>query len=417
MLISRRMMACAAGVAAVTLAIAGLTVHGRRSTLSPGGAFTTSSPASVALAAVAAQESDIRDRDIEFYTARAGRDRRSTLDRVALAGLLITRARDGGSQADLERAESLAREALAISEHRNGRAFELLATVLMARHAFRDAHEIALRADSLEPQTPSHLALLGEVELELGLYDAAAAHFQAVKYDGKQFTIGARLARWYEVTGNAAIARALLTRAAAAADRRDDLPREQVAWFHYRLGELERRTGRLNAAQAAFERALARHDGDIRALGGLARVAVARGNWRDAIAFGERATGAQLDPTTLGDVSQAYAALGDSAQSARFAVAMSVSALTQPGSIHRAWGLHLLDHGTPAERAEVLRRAQSEIGERRDVYGHDLLAWALHRAGRHAEAQLEMQRALSQRTEDVQLAAHARAIHGALAAR
>lgn len=404
---SPQVLAVTVIVACVALTMLGLSRH--REAAVRASAVTAS--------ADAAAESAIRDRDIEFYAGRARRDPRGTLDRVALAGLLLTRARVTGSTSDLQRAEKLARESIAISAHRNGRAFELLASALMARHAFREALDVATRADSLEPRTASHLALLGELELELGLYESAAAHFRALAYDGKQFTVGARIARWHELTGRADIARTLLRRAASAVDARDDLPREQVAWFHYRLGELELRTGRPHSARDAFERALLRNAGDARALGGLARVAVARRDWRDAVRYGEEATGLQLDPTTLGVISEAYSALGDSAQAARYAAAMAVSALSQPGPIHRAWGLHLLDHGTKAEQAEVLRRAQAEITERRDVYGHDLLAWALFRAGRVSEARSEMQLALSQQTEDVQLAAHARAIGGALAAR
>jgi tetratricopeptide (TPR) repeat protein len=214
------------------------------------------------------------------------------------------------------------------------------------------------------------------------------------------------------VTGRAAEARGILRRAIVEVDRRDDLPREQVAWFHYRLGELELRTGHVAAADSAFHVALLRHADDVRALGGLARTALMRNDMRRAITYGEDAINIQLDPATLGTLSQAYAALGDSVQAKQFAKAMSLSALTQPGQIHRAWGLFLLDHGTASDRADVLRRARREVRERRDVYGYDVLAWALHRTGRAAEARDAMRIALSQRTEDVLLASHARAILG-----
>ncbi len=355
-------------------------------------------------------ESQIRDGDIAFYSRRVDEDRQSATDRLTLARLLLTRSRSAGSTRDLERAEVLARESIALRDRRNGQAFEVLATILMARHAFREAHTIAVTVDSLEPRTPSHLALLGEIELELGRYDDAATHFRAVVSDGQQFTTDARVARWYEVTGHASIARAMMHRAIIAVDRRDDLPQEQRAWFHYRLGELELRLGRLAAADSAFQTALIRHPEDVRALGGLARTALARGDYKRAIAYGDQATGIQLDPTTLGTVSEAYAALGDSAQAAQYAGVMSVSALTQAGPIHRAWGLHLLNHGSSVQRADVLRRAQAERRDRHDVYGHDLLAWALFKAGRRAEAQREMHLALAQRTEDVLLQQHAAAI-------
>lgn len=375
--------------------------------------MTVSAPL-VTLSAVALTESALRDRDIEFYTRRANEDHESATDRLTLAGLLFTRSRTTGSTRDLAKAEALVRESIALRSQRNGHAFEVLASILMARHAFGEAHTIAARADSLEPGTASHLALLGEIELELGAYDAAAAHFKAVHYSGQQFTVGARVARWYEITGRASIAREILTRAIVDVDQRDDLPREQVAWFHYRLGELELRLGNLAAADSAFHRGLAVHREDIRMLGGLARTALARGNWRKAIEYGDEAIAIQLDPTALGTLAEAYSALGDSAQAAGYASAMSVSALTQPGAIHRAWGLYLLDHGSAADRVDVLQRARRDIAERRDVYGHDLLAWALYRTGNVGEAKREMQLAQSQHTEDVMLASHAAALDTAV---
>jgi hypothetical protein len=58
----------------------------------------------------------------------------------------------------------------------------------------------------------------------------------------------------------------------------------------------------------------------------------------------------------------------------------------------------------------VLGLARKELEDRKDVYGYDLLAWALYRNGKLAEARKEMQLALSQGTEDVMLAEHARAM-------
>ncbi|MEO8194694.1 MAG: tetratricopeptide repeat protein [Gemmatimonadales bacterium] len=398
-----------AGVAltAVALALSVALVQRERSLGSTASEY--SSPL-VALSTEPFDESAIRDRDIELYARRIVEDKSSAIDHLTLASLLFTRSRYTGSVSDLERAESLARESIALRTQRNFQAFELLASVLMAQHEFGKARSLAQRADSLDPGVPSHMVLLGEIELELGDYKAAASHFQSVNYSGQQFTIAARLARWHEVTGRLGIARRLLQQAILKVDRRDDLPREQVAWFHYRLGELELRAGNIAAADSAFRAGLARHSSDVRVLGGLARAASARGDWKQAISFGEEAVSIQLDPATLGTISRAYAALGDTAQAASYARAMSVSALTQPGVIHRAWGLFLLDHGTAQECATVLDRARLELLERKDVYGHDLMAWALYRNGQLPEARTEMILALSQNTQDVMLAEHARAI-------
>lgn len=364
----------------------------------------------ITLIPAASSFAEIRDADITFYRARLEADLTGAADRASLATLLFARARESGSMYDLDEAERLARAAVVNRTERNGVAFELLATILMTKHEFLAARAVMLRADSVSPRTPSHLALLGEIELELGEYQSAAERFRAVHYDGEQFTIGARVARWYELTGHTDIARAVLMRAINRVNRRDDLPRDQVAWFHYRLGDLELRVGRYAAADSAFARALSIRPEDVRALGGLARSAVAQQRWEQALEYGARATVVQLDPATIGAMSIAYRALGDSAQARRFAETMAVSALAQPGSMHRGWGLFLLDHGTAVDRARVLYQARISITTRPDVYGHDLLAWALYRNGLANDARKHMSLALDQHTEDVMLEAHARAI-------
>ena len=441
---NRSRASIAAATAVVLVGLAGLFAMNRQHS------NRTARAERIERVAVTRNDPEIRDQDISFYTRRTLEDTAGAADRETLAALLFARSRSTGSMHDLARAESLARKSVALRTERNGQAFELLASVLMARHAFREARAVVARADSLarksvalrterngqafellasvlmarhafrearavvaranslSPDTPSHLALLGEIELELGEYDAAATHFKAIRFDGEQFTIGARLARWYELTGHADIARSLLTRAIDRVSKRDDLPREQAAWFNYRLGELELREGHFTAADSAFRAGLIINPEDMRVLSGLTRLEVARGQWQRAIDYGARATAVQLDPATVGAMSTAYAAIGDSVQSASFAKAMSVSALTQPGAIHRAWGLFLLDHGTAADRRKVLRLARAEIKDRRDVYGYDLLAWALFRAGKTDEARVEMSRALAQNTQDVMLREHAR---------
>lgn len=348
-----------------------------------------------------------RAQDIVFYERRVAEDTASALDQGLLAGLYLQRARATGDFTDFARAEHLARASLARRTTHNGQTFALLASALLARHAFTDALDVARRAHALDPDAPAHLALMGEIELEIGDYAAADSHFRAIHYDGAQFTLGARLARWRELTGRSDAARRLLRSAVQRVDRRDDLPREQAAWFHYRLGDLELRAGHLAAADSAFRDGLAIFPDDYRILGGLARLAAARGDWQGSIDYGNRAIAIQLDPTVLGTISDAYAALGDSAQAAQYARAMTINALRQPGPIHRAWGMFVLDHGTPRDVDRVLAKTRVEARTRHDVYGADLLAWALYRNGRHADARVASEQAFSQHTEDAQLHYHA----------
>ena len=355
-------------------------------------------------------EAAVLDADLAFYETRLANDPESAGDHAMVAQLYMTRARATASFQDFERAEGLARRSLALRSARNAHTYGLLASALLARHAFGEAREAAQRAVELSPGDAAALAQLAEIELEMGDYDSANTHFAGVWVGRDQFTVAARVARWHEIMGRTAEARALLQRAVRAVERRDDLPREQVAWFRLRLGELDLRSGRYAAADSSLRRGLEIFPDDYRILGALARAALARGEHAEAVSLGERATAIVLEPTTLGTISEAYGAMGDSAQATAFAEAMATAALQQPGPIHRAWGLFLLDHGTARDARMVLARAREELRERPDVYGLDLLAWALHRTGDHTAAAAAMRQALTQQTEDPQLLVHAAAI-------
>ena len=80
----------------------------------------------------------------------------------------------------------------------------------------------------------------------------------------------------------------------------------------------------------------------------------------------------------------------------------------QPGAYHRAWSLYLLDHNLQVN--DVLQKAQEELRDRKDVYGYDIVAWALEKSGRHAEAQEALRHALRLHTPDPLLRHHAEVI-------
>jgi tetratricopeptide (TPR) repeat protein len=349
-----------------------------------------------------------RDGDIAFYTRRVAADPIGAADRARLAALYLQRARVTGDFRDYRRAEALARRSLALRVAHNGATYALLAAALLAQHRFTEALAIARTLNVRDPGVPRHQALLAEIELELGRYDAARAHFDSLWPARRDLSVAPRLARWAEITGDTALARRLLDAALTTATERRDLPAEQVAWFALRVGDFALRYGRLDDAEAALRHGLEVVPGDYRLLAALARLAARRARWRDAIGYGDQALAAVPDPATFGVMSDAYAALGDTIRAAEYARAMEIAVLGQPGRWHRAWSLFLLDHHRRVP--EVLANVRHELESRRDIYGYDLLAWALHQAGRDRAARAAMARALALHTPDPQLLAHAAAI-------
>jgi tetratricopeptide (TPR) repeat protein len=350
-------------------------------------------------------ETAIRDSDIAFYERRARRDPTGAMDLARAAQLYLQRARETGHYDDVLRAEADARQSLRNREVHNASGSQVLASALVSEHRFAEALEVQRGLSESDPTQLSFRAARGEIEFELGRYDDARATFDTLRAHKRELSVTSRLARWEEIEGRTADARHLLHLALDEAARRPDLPREQVAWFWLRLGDLELRAGRPDVAAYAYAKGLAAHPGDYRVLAAESHLDAVRRDWHAAIDAGERAIMTNLDPATLGIISDAFGALGDTAQAAEYARVMEVSVSKQPGAYHRAWSLFLLDHGHRV--SEVLAKARAELQTRQDIYGYDVLAWALYKSGRTTEAETAMARALSQGTQDGMLFYHA----------
>ncbi|MEP7324419.1 MAG: hypothetical protein ABI836_00600 [Gemmatimonadota bacterium] len=397
-----RRIAVLAGAMAVIAAIA--TVSGRSTaqaaTRAPGGPLT---------------EAAVLDSDIVFYSARIARDPEGALDRAKLGSLYLQRARQTGSPEDLVRAEKVARESFGLRTRKNGIALQVLAFSLMGQHRFAEALDEARVLVQDDSTSISNRSLLGEIEMELGLYASADSTFKSLKSWGYKLTVAPRLARWKELTGHPDSARMILLAARDDAMRQPNLPLEQKAWFDLRLGDLAFRSQHLDEAERNYLAGLAISPDDYRLLAAMSRLESARHRWDSAIDYGQRAIALVPDPATLGLLGDALAAQGDSAGAEEYYHTMELVVVRQPGAFHRAWSLFLLDHDRSLKT--VLAKVQEEITQRKDIYGFDLLAWALYKNGRVVEARTAMQQALKLGTQDPQLFRHAQIIEAASARR
>lgn len=350
-----------------------------------------------------------RDADIAWYITRAQRDPTGASDHLRLAALYLQRARERGTPADLALAEAEARTSLSNRREHNHEAFRALALALVGQHRFGEA---AIIADSLlawDPTAEGARSLRGEIALELGRYPQADSIFATLDHAGTDPAVTARVARWASLRGRSAHARTLLLRARDDARQRAGTPAEQIAWYDLRLGELALTVGEYRAARTSLYDAAAVVPDDPRILLAGARLALATNDPAKALRLAEAAMNAGEDPLAFAIASDALMRLGRSGESERLFRAFETAIAAAPASAwHRQWRLALLDRNRQVE--EVLRQASAELLTRRDVYGWDLYAWALHRNGREKEAQVAMRQALRWQTEDHALAAHAVAL-------
>jgi tetratricopeptide (TPR) repeat protein len=263
----------------------------------------------------------------------------------------------------------------------NAAALVGLGALANARHDFAAARRYAEEALVLNPSSVEAHGVLADATTQLGDTAAATAAVQRMLDLRPGVASFTRASYELELHGRTDDARVALLRALEAATSRDEL-----AFCHYYLGELAWGGGDLDEADAQYARGLAAVPGDPALLQGRAKVLAARGRTDEAIDGYRRLTERVPLPQYLleyGELLEAAGRVEDAQTQYRLIAEQQRLYATQGSSDDLAASQVAADHGVPAE---AVRLAEAEWGRRQSVFTADALAWALHRAGRDAEA-------------------------------
>ena len=291
---------------------------------------------------------------------------------------------------------------------RHGRDYSarrMLAAVLLSQHRFSEALESAKQASAANPQDAWNYATAGDALLELGRYDEAFEMFEQAATRRPDAGVYARVAYARELQGDLEGALQIMKMAAEATAPQDV---EARAWVHTQLGLLHLQHGQLSDARREMERAHALFPGHPYALTGKVRLAMHRGDYGAALHLLE---GSAATPETLamrGDVLDVLGRDDDAEEmyleSERLEREGWKSEQPQPGALARF--LAERDRNIP----EAVRLAERAAAEREDIHTMDALAWSYFKAGRMADAQQAIRRALRTGTLDARIRCHAAAI-------
>ena len=326
---------------------------------------------------------------------------------VELAMAFMKKSRESGDPGYYARAAAALGRALALDPD-DYPALRVRPWVLLGQHDFRGALAAAERARELEPGDWWNYGTLADAEIELGDYDRAADAAQRMVDLRPGLPAYTRAAFLRALFGDRAGAIDILGLAVAAGTPQDP---ETLAWTLVHLGHEHFALADLEAAAAAYTRALAVFPGYYLALGALGRVRAAEGRLDDAVALYRRAVEQIPAPDLVGALGDVYAAAGRADEAERqYALVdyMGDVADATRSSYGRQIALFYCDHDR--RLAAALRLAEQEAATRGGIYTDDALAWALHKNGRATEAVRAAHRALHLGTEDALLEYHAGAI-------
>jgi tetratricopeptide (TPR) repeat protein len=325
--------------------------------------------------------------------ASASGDARS----LALLGLGYQQlARETGDASWLGRsAEALARAGADDPEEQLGLAAS--AQLAVARHRFREGVRLARQALAVDRNDALALGALGDALVALGRHRDGFRAYDRLAELGPSVGSYARVAT----------ARQLLGRTAAAIDAMElaleagsGIP-EQEAWALTRLGTLLVATGGLDEAEGVLRRALRLAPGYLHARAGLARVAVARGDFGEA-ARGLRRVVDRLPlpeyAILLGDVLARDGRAGEAR--AAYRLVDTLASLLEANGVRTELQTALFDLDRGIGLADALARARGAHAAAPGLAAADAVAWGLARNGRCAEARSWSERSLALGTED-----------------
>jgi tetratricopeptide (TPR) repeat protein len=323
---------------------------------------------------------------------------------VDLGWALARRARETGDPAYYGKGQEEASRAIALSPD-NFEARKLDAWLLLGRHEFGRALEAAKVLNRRAPDDVMVYGFLADASAELGEYKSAEDAVQWM-LDMRPGNLSGltRAAYLREVFGDVDGAIDLYS---AAFDRMSPLEVEDRAWILSQVGHLYLSIGKTPEAGQALEQALKLMPDYHYALGHLAKVRLAENRPADAVTLLRRLCDVAPHAENLYALAEALHRLG-SAEATTFYADFERKALAESETADNA-NRELVSFyadrrslGVEARRIAALERVA-----RRDIHTLDANAWALSAAGDHAEARVEVEKALAVGTRDATILYHA----------
>ncbi|CAN5132240.1 tetratricopeptide repeat protein [soil metagenome] len=300
---------------------------------------------------------------------------------AVLGSAYVEQARISADPSYYPRAEGALERSLELSEDGNFLAMTGLGALSNARHDFAEAADWARRAQEINPAGPTSWGVLADALHQLGDYEGATAAVQRMLDLRPGIPSFSRASYDFEIHGRFDEARQALelglTNASSASD---------IAFLRTYLGHLAFSQGDLDGAAENYQVGLERVPDEPTLLIGQARVAAARGEQDAALEGYQQVVSARPLPEYLVEYGEYLESLGRTEEAdEQFALFEVTQQLFEANGVEDSLTVALVE-ANRGDPAEAVRAGEAEYELRQNVDSADALAWALHSAGRDAEA-------------------------------
>jgi tetratricopeptide (TPR) repeat protein len=339
------------------------------------------------------------------------KDQAGSADEYAQLGtLLLQRVRETADPSLYSRAEQAFEQALGLDANQLDALIGQGSLALM-RHQFAQAIVWGNKALAINPYRAQIYGVIGDAQIELGLYDEAVKTIQKMVDTRPDLASYSRVSYVRELHGDTVGAIDAMKRALAASNPNS----EAGLWTQVVLGNLYFNSGDLKQAEETYRAALWRKQDYLQATAGIAKVRAAEGKFDEAIELYQQVITALPLPEhaiALGDL---YTHIGKQKEAdAQYDLVRVIQKLNADAGTDVDMELALFDadHGKGQQDSEL--RARDVYARRPSIYGADALAWTLYHNGKYDEAKAFIDKALSLGTRDAMFHFHAGKIEWAL---
>jgi tetratricopeptide (TPR) repeat protein len=296
-------------------------------------------------------------------------------------------------------------------EDQSAQLFAARGSLALARHDFEAALGHGTRALALDPGNARYYGIVGDAQIELGMYEEAIHSYQEMVDRRPDFSSFSRVAHARELYGDPEGAIEAMEFALQAGSGTP----ENVAWAHVQLGNLWFASAKLQEAQKAYGLSTRTVGAYAPALAGRAKIAAARGDLERAATLNRRAFNRMPLPEhaiALGDV---HAEMGDLKKAdEQYELVRSMDRLLRTNGVNTDLEIALFNADHEIELQSSLEKARAAYDARPSIHAADVLAWTLYKAGNYKEAQEYSSEALKLGTRDPLKLFHAGMIAKAL---